>query len=45
MNKLIKDDRFTEGEYVRKEDVITYLRCFNWDMPREELMEKFKDIS
>ena len=45
MNKLIKDDRFTEGEYVRKEDVMTYLRCFNWNMPREELMEKFKDIS
>lgn len=45
MNRLIKDERFTEGEYVRKEDVMTYLRCFDWDMPREKLMEKFKDIA
>lgn len=45
MNKLIKNKRFTEGEYVRKEDVMAYLRCFNWDMSREELIEKFKDIA
>lgn len=45
MNRLIKDERFTKGEYVRKEDVMTYLKCFNWDMPREELIEKFKDIA
>ena len=35
---------FTSGEYVKKEDVMTYLRVFNWNMPRQELMEKFKDM-
>lgn len=45
MNRLIKDERFTEGEYVRKEDVMTYLKCFDWNMSREELIEKFKDIA
>ena len=44
MNSLIKDNRFTEGEYVKKEDVFKYLRCFDWNMPREELIEKFKDM-
>lgn len=24
---------------------MTYLRVFNWDMPRKELIEKFKGIS
>lgn len=43
-NKMKYDD-FTSGEYVKKEDVMTYLRVFNWDMPREELIEKFKGIS
>ena len=41
----MKYDEFTSGEYVKKEDVMTYLRVFNWDMPREELIEKFKGIS
>lgn len=40
----MKYDDFTSGEYVKKEDVMTYLRVFNWDMPREELIEKFKGI-
>ena len=40
----MKYDKFTSGEYVKKEDVMTYLRVFDWDMPREELIEKFKDI-
>lgn len=35
---------FTQGEYVKKEDVMTYLRVFDWNMSREELIEKFKDI-
>ena len=35
---------FTSGEYVKKEDVMTYLKVFNWNMPRQELMEKFKDM-
>ena len=43
-NKMKYDD-VTNGEYVKKEDVMTYLRVFNWDMPREELIEKFKGIS
>ena len=38
-------DDFTSGEYVKKEDVMTYLRVFNYDMSREELIEKFKGIS
>jgi hypothetical protein len=43
-NKMKYND-FTSGEYVKKEDVMTYLRVFNWDMPRKELIEKFKGIS
>ena len=43
-NKMKYDD-FTSGEYVKKEDVMTYLRVFDWTMPREELIEKFKGIS
>lgn len=43
-NKMKYDD-FTSGEYVKKEDVMTYLRVFKWDMLREELIEKFKGIS
>ena len=41
----MKYDDFTSGEYVKKEDVMTYLRVFDWTMPREELIEKFKGIS
>lgn len=37
-------DSFTQGEYVKKEDVMNYLRIFDWNMSREELIEKFKDI-
>lgn len=44
-NKLIKDKRFTEGEYVRKEDVMAHLNCFDWNMPREELMKKFEGMA
>lgn len=40
----MKYDKFTSGEYVKKEDVMTYLRVFDWNMPREELIEKFKDM-
>lgn len=40
----MKWDDFTSGEYVKKEDVLTYLRIFDWSMPREELIKKFKDI-
>ena len=35
---------FTNGEYVKKEDVLTYLRILNWNMPREDLIEKIKGI-
>lgn len=40
----MKHNDFTSGEYVKKEDAMTYLRVFDWNMPREELIEKFKDI-
>lgn len=40
----MKWDDFTSGEYVKKEDVLTYLRIFDWSIPREELIKKFKDI-
>lgn len=30
---------------MKKEDVMTYLRVFDWTMPREKLIEKFKGIS
>ena len=41
---MMKNDDFTQGEYVKKEDVMTYLRVFDWNMPREELMERFKEM-
>ena len=41
---MMKKEDFTQGEYVKKEDVMTYLRVFNWNMPREELMERFKEM-
>ena len=41
---MIRMEDFTQGEYVKKEDVMTYLRVFDWNMSREELIEKFKDI-
>lgn len=44
MSKPMTMENFTEGEYVKKEDVMTYLRVFNWNMPREELIEKFKEM-
>ena len=39
---MIREENFTQGEYVKKEDVITYLKVFDWNMPREELIEKFE---
>ena len=42
--KFYEFDNFTSGEYVKKEEVMRYLRDFDWDMPREELIEIFKDI-
>ena len=41
---MMKMDDFTQGEYVKKEDVMTYLRVFDWNMSREELMERFKEM-
>ena len=35
---------FKEGEYVKKEDVMNYLRIFNWDMPRPRLIERFEEL-
>ena len=40
----LKSEDFTNGEYVKKEDVMTYLRILDWHMPREELIEIFEDI-
>lgn len=37
-------ENFTAGEYVKKEDVMNYLRIFNWDMPRQDLIERFKEM-
>ena len=42
---MMKEENFTRGEYVKKEDVMTYLKVFDWNMPREELIEKFKEMS
>lgn len=41
---MMKMDDFTQGEYVKKEDVMIYLRVFDWNMSREELMERFKEM-
>ena len=41
---MIREENFTQGEYVKKEDVITYLKVFDWNMSREELIEKFKEM-
>lgn len=41
---MMKMDDFTQGEYIKKEDVMTYLRVFDWNMSREDLIERFKDM-
>ena len=41
---MMRKENFTQGEYIKKEDVMTYLRVFDWNMQRKELIEKFKDI-
>ena len=41
---MIREENFTQGEYVKKEDVMTYLKVFDWHMSREELIEKFKEM-
>ena len=41
---MMREENFTQGEYVKKEDVMTYLKVFNWDMPREELIKKFEEM-
>lgn len=41
---MMKKEKFSQGEYVKKEDVMTYLKVFDWDMSREELIEKFKEM-
>ena len=40
----MREENFTQGEYVKKEDVMTYLRVFDWNMPREKLIEKFEEM-
>ena len=41
---MMREENFTQGEYVKKEDVMTYLKVFDWNMSREELIEKFKEM-
>ena len=41
---MLREENFTQGEYVKKEDVMTYLKIFDWHMSREELIEKFKEM-
>lgn len=41
---MIREENFTQGEYVKKEDMMTYLKVFDWHMSREELIEKFKEM-
>ena len=41
---MMREENFTQGEYVKKEDVMTYLKIFDWHMSREELIEKFKEM-
>lgn len=41
---MIREENFTQGEYVKKEDIMTYLKVFDWHMSREELIEKFKEM-
>ena len=41
---MMREENFTQGEYVKKEDVMTYLKVFDWHMSREELIEKFKEM-
>ena len=41
---MMRKENFTQGKYVKKEDVMTYLKVFDWNMSREELIEKFKEM-
>ena len=43
INRMRKEN-FTQGEYIKKEDVMTYLKVFDWNMSREELIEKFEEM-
>ena len=36
--------KFSSGEYIKKEDVMIYLKLFDWNMPREELIERIDNI-
>ena len=41
---MMRKENFTQGEYIKKEDVMTYLKVFDWNMSREELIEKFEEM-
>ena len=41
---MMRKEKFTQGEYVKKEDVMTYLKVFDWNMSREKLIEKFEEM-
>lgn len=41
---MMKKEKFSQGEYVKKEDVMTYLKVFDWNMSREALIEKFEEM-
>ena len=41
---MMRKENFTQGEYIKKEDVMTYLKVFDWNMSREKLIEKFEEM-
>lgn len=40
----MNDKNFTSGEYVKKKEVINYLKILDWHMSREELIKRINDI-
>ena len=38
-------ENLTSGEYVKKDDVLLYLKVYDWNMSREDLIEKFQEIA
>lgn len=35
---------FVDGEYINKEDLLRYLRILDYNMSREELIDKVKEM-
>lgn len=42
--KQMTKQNFTEGDYIKREDVLNILRFTNWDMPRPTLISHIENL-